>query len=110
VTGIVSLLDRTAGSELAKLADRTGISEDALADWRTQIDLTSIDGVGDANQRALHAIGIGTMTHLANADASTITDRMRDLDRPGLPSQDPSKATVSKWIQKARRLSLEDRK
>jgi predicted flap endonuclease-1-like 5' DNA nuclease len=110
VTGIVSLLDRTAGSELAKLADRTGISEDALADWRTQIDLTSIDGVGDANQQALHAIGIGTMTHLANADASTITDRMRDLDRPGLPSQDPSKATVSKWIQKARRLSLEDRK
>lgn len=50
------------------------------------------------------------MTHLANADASTIVNRLSDLDRPGLPSQDPNKATVSKWIQKARRLSLEDRK
>lgn len=111
VPGISSLLDRTATETgLKELADATGIATDNLADWRAQVDLTAIDGVGDSYQRALHAIGIGTMTHLANADASTILERMSGLDRPGLPSQDPNKATVSKWIQKARRLSLEDRK
>ncbi|MEX1092121.1 MAG: DUF4332 domain-containing protein [Acidimicrobiia bacterium] len=111
VPGISSLLDRTATETgLKQLADETGIAADSLADWRAQVDLTAIDGVGDSYQRELHAIGIGTMTQLANADAGTIVDRMSGLDRPGLPSQDPSKATVSKWIQKARRLSLEDRK
>lgn len=111
VPGISSLLDRTATETgLKKLANETGIAGDSLADWRAQVDLTAIDGVGDSYQRALHAIGIGNLTHLANADAGTIADRMSGLDRPGLPSQDPSKATVSKWILKARRLSLEDRK
>lgn len=111
VTGIANLLDRTAtNAAMSRLATDTGIGEATLKDWRAQIDLTVIDGVGDAYQRALHAIGIGTMTHLANADASTIVDRLSGLDRPGLPSQDPSKATVTKWIQKARRLSLQDRK
>lgn len=111
VPGISSLLDKTATETgLKKLADETGIAADSLADWRAQVDLTAIDGVGDSYQRALHAIGIGTMTHLANADASTVVERMSSLDRPGLPSQDPNKATVSKWIQKARRLSLKDRK
>ncbi len=111
VPGISSLLDRT-GTEvgLKKLADETGIAAESLAEWRAQVDLTVIDGVGDSYQRALHAIGIGTMTHLANADASTIIERMGSMDRPGLPAQDPNKATVSKWIQKARRLSLKDRK
>lgn len=111
VPGISSFLDRTAtGAGLKELAVETGIAADTLADWRAQVDLTLIDGVGDSYQRALHAIGIGTMTHLANADASTIVDGMSGMDRPGLPAQDPNKATVSKWIQKARRLSLEDRK
>lgn len=111
VTGIASFLDRTAtDAAMAELANEAAISEQVLADWRTQVDLTAINGVGDAYRRALNAIGIGTMTHLANADAGMIVDRLSSLDRPGLPSQDPSKATVSKWIQKARRLSLEDRK
>lgn len=109
--GISSLLERTnTETAIKELADRTGIAEGTLSDWRAQIDLTAIDGIGDAYQRALHAIGIGTMTHLANADASTIVDRLSGMDRPGLPSQDPSKATVSKWIHSARRLSLKDRK
>lgn len=111
VPGISSLLDRTATEAASKeLSDETGIAVDSLAEWRAQADHTAIDGVGDSYQRALHAIGIGTMTHLANADAGAIVDKMSALDRPGLPSQDPSKATVSKWIQKARRLSLADRK
>lgn len=111
VPGIASLLERTATEAgLKELSDETGIAVDSLADWRAQVDLTAIDGVGDSYQRAFHAIGIGTMTHLANADAAAIVDKMSNLDRPGLPSQDPSKATVSKWIQKARRRSLQDRK
>jgi predicted flap endonuclease-1-like 5' DNA nuclease len=111
VPGISGLLERTATeAKLQELSEETGIGVDSLTDWRAQVDFTVIDGVGDSYQRALHAIGIGTMTHLANADAGSIVDRLSKLDRPGLPSQDPSKATVSKWIQKARRLSLQDRK
>lgn len=111
VTGIASFLDRTAtDTAMAELANEAAISDEVLADWRTQVDLTAINGVGEAYRRALNAIGIGTMTHLANADADTIVERLSSLDRPGLPSQDPSRATVSKWIQKARRLSLEGRK
>lgn len=111
VPGISSLLERTATETgLKELSEETGIAPDSLTEWRAQVDLTVINGVGESYQRALHAIGIGTMTHLANADAGSIVDSLSNLDRPGLPSQAPSKATVSKWIQKARRLSLQDRK
>lgn len=111
VTGIASLLAETSTEAgLARLADKSEIAAGTLAGWRKEADLTAIDGVGDAYQRALHALGVGTLTHLANAEAKDLAQKMSTLDRPGLPAQDPGRATISKWIREARRLSLDDRK
>lgn len=111
VTGIASLLAETSTETgLARLADKSEIAADTLAGWRREADLSAIDGVGQAYQRALHALGIGTLTHLANAEAKDLVEKMSKLDQPGMPAQDPGRATVSKWIREARRLSLADRK
>ena len=107
VPGIASFIQKTATDEkIGLLADETGIAVDTIAEWRVRADLTQLNGIGDSYQRMLHAAGIGTLTHLANADAATLAAELDEMEQPGLAKQAPSESEVSKWVTEAGRLSL----
>ncbi|REK21352.1 MAG: DUF4332 domain-containing protein [Actinobacteria bacterium] len=109
VPGIASFLETTSTQEGTKrLTDKTGLSADVLNEWRAQADLTQIDGIGDSYQRALHSVGIGTMTHLANADAGRVIEQIEAIDRPGMPKQAPTTSELRSWIKEAGRMSIAD--
>ncbi len=106
VVGISRLIDRTRTREdLEKLAASSGISEDTLAFWRDQVDLTRIGGVGDGYQLLLHRVGIWTMDQLAEVEASELEEQMRSVDAPDKPDQIPSGSEIADWKRAAGRMA-----
>lgn len=106
VTGVVGYLERTHTERgLHELSEAADIPLDTLQAWRHQADMTQIDGIGDAYQRMLHAVGIGTLPQLAEADASVLADEMAAIEAPGMPDRVPDKDVISHWISEAAKLS-----
>jgi predicted flap endonuclease-1-like 5' DNA nuclease len=106
IVGISRFLERTeTQQDIERLASSSGISEEVLASWRGQVDLTLIDGVGDGYQLLLHRVGIWTMDQLAEADTPELANQMRSVDMPDTPDQIPSDSEIAGWRRAARRLA-----
>lgn len=105
IAGIASFLahTRTEG-EIERLADETGFTTDQIAQWREQVDLTRINGVGESYLRLFHKVGIWTVEQFAKADASDLAEAMAEIDLPGLPEA-PSESRLAGWIGGAKELS-----
>lgn len=105
VPGITGLLETTkTRSEMTGLAEMTGFSTDQIEQWRSQADLTRIDGVGDSYQLLLHRAGIWTIGQFADADAAELAADLAEIEVPGTTDQTPSEDHVATWIAEAKKL------
>lgn len=106
VVGISTFLARTTSEADRKdLAATSGVSADKIETWRAQVDLTRVDGVGDANELLLHRAGVWTVDQLATTDPPELARRMRSVTIPDAPGQMPTKSLIERWKQEARRIS-----
>lgn len=106
IAGINDFLDKTATQEaINRLADETDFTADQISQWREQVDLTRVKGVGDSYIRLLHRVDIWTIDQFANAKATDVASEMKSLDVPGMPDQVPTEEHLSDWISKAEKLA-----
>lgn len=106
VAGIADFLDKTAtGEAIDRLANETGFTSEQISQWRDQVDLTRVKGVGDSYIRLLHRVDVWTIDQFANADASELAVELEGLDVPGLTAQTPTEEHLTDWIAKARKLT-----
>ncbi len=106
VAGISDFLDKTSTQEaISRLADETDFTADQISQWREQVDLTRVKGVGDSYIRLLHRVDIWTIEQFSNADATELAEQMKSLDMPGMPDQIPTEEHLSDWISKAEDLT-----
>jgi len=106
ITGISGFLAATATeSDRSNLAATGGVSVDMIETWRAQVDLTRIEGVGEANELFLHRAGVWTLDQLAVAEPSELAREMRSVTRPDAPEQLPGEPLIQRWQQAARGLT-----
>lgn len=106
IAGINALLEKTSAKEaIDEVAAKTGFTPDQIAQWRGQADLTRVKGVGDSYLDLLHRAEIWTIPQFAGANASEISERMRQMEMPGMPDQIPGADQVSTWIREAKKLA-----
>lgn len=106
IAGINDFLDKTATQEaISRLADKTDFTADQISQWREQVDLTRVKGVGDSYIRLLHRVDIWTIDQFAGAKAAEVATEMKSLDVPGMPDQVPTEEHLSDWISKAKKLT-----
>lgn len=106
VSGIADFLTRTATSDgIDRLASESDMSRESLEGWRSQVDLSVIDGVGESYQLLLHRVGVWTLDQLASASPDELSEAMRSMELPDAPDQIPTESVVRKWKSEARRLT-----
>lgn len=106
IPGINAFLGQTATTESRlSTSGRTGFTVDQLEHWRSQADLTRVNGVGDSYLDLLHRADVWTIAHLAQASATDLAERIHQIDIPGMPDQLPGVEQISKWIDGANRLA-----
>lgn len=106
IPGINSYLAKTATAEARKaVAEKTGFTTSQLQQWRDQVDLTRVKGVGQSYVDLLHRADVWTMSQLARANAAGIAAAIKKVDVPGMPDQLPGEEQISKWIGEAKKLS-----
>ena len=105
IAGISDFLDKTGTQEaISRLADETDFTADQISQWRDQVDLTRVKGVGDSYIRLLHRVDIWTIEQFSNAKATEVAEEMKNLDVPGMPDQIPTEEHLSDWISKAKKV------
>ncbi len=88
-----------------RLAEVTGIPEDLIASWVTQVDLTRIKGVAGEYARLLEAVGIRSTRDLAGQRSSTLHATMASVNAARrIVKTLPSRSDVLNWITHARSL------
>lgn len=106
VSGIADFLTRTATSDgMDRLASESDMSRESLEGWRSQVDLSLVDGVGASYQLLLHRVGIWTLDQLAAVTPGELSEAMRSVELPDAPDQIPTESVVKKWKSEARRLA-----
>lgn len=106
ITGIAGFLAATVTeSDRSNLAEVSGASVDMIETWRAQVDLTRVEGVGDANELLLHRAGVWTIDQLVVAEPSVLAREMRSVTLPDLPEQLPAEPLIQRWQQAARGLT-----
>ena len=101
------LIERGAtASGRAGLEAATGISGTLLLEWVNHADLMRLDGVGSEYADLLEAAGVDSCAELAQRNAANLALTFQELDaaRPNWIRQVPSEATVTGWIDQAKKL------
>lgn len=104
VSGITELLAMT-DAEVEEAASVSGVGKETIEGWRSSIDLTRINGIGDSYQTLLHRCGIWTLDQIATANSAELIEQMRSVELPDAPDQIPSNSTVDGWRAEARKLA-----
>jgi predicted flap endonuclease-1-like 5' DNA nuclease len=88
------------------LEEATGISSGRLLEWTNHADLMRIDGVGSEYADLLEAAGVDTVPELARRNAANLATTFQELDaaRPNWIRRVPGEATVTGWIEQAKKL------
>lgn len=81
------------------------MSRESLEGWRSQVDLSRVEGIGDSYQLLLHQVGIWTLEQLAAVSPGELSEAMRSVELPDAPDQVPTESVVKKWKSEARRLN-----
>lgn len=106
IAGISEFLAKTATSrQVEELAEATGVSATTLESWRSQVELTRVEGIGESYASLLHRAGIWTLPQLAEADVELLAAELSSIDMPDVPEHRPSPETVEEWSREAKRLS-----
>lgn len=106
IDGVTALMSATGTREdIAVLAEETGFGVATIQSWRSQVDLTRVDGVGGVYKRLLHRVGVWTLSQLASANPERLVADINGLgDMPTGPDQMPTAYDVKRWISEAGRL------
>jgi len=78
---------------------------DMIETWRAQVDLTRVEGIGEANELLLHRGGVWTLDQLAVAEPAVLAREMRSVITPDAPDQLPGEPLIQRWQQAARGLA-----
>lgn len=85
-----------------QIIDETMIDPKLVTSWISQADLLRIPGVRGPEAALLEASGVATVSDLAREEASTLVDRLSEVNRQKrLAEQIPSESDLERWIQHA---------
>ena len=86
-------------------SEKTGVSESQLLKWANMADLMRISGVGSEFSELLEAAGVDTIKELRNRNAANLTAAMEKVNNEKkLARTSPVEATVTKWIEAAKKM------
>ncbi|MCC6771149.1 MAG: DUF4332 domain-containing protein [Gemmatimonadaceae bacterium] len=102
------LLSRCASDEGRRMMEmRTGISAGQLTTWMHQADLMRVNGIGSEFSQLLEASGIETVRELGERKPENVVHLLdRVNDEKHLTRVVPPLKTVSKWVERARRMEM----
>lgn len=88
-----------------KIAQKIGTPEKRVLDWVTTADRMRIKGVGWEYSELLRAAGVRTVNELRFRNAGKLASAMAEINtRRSLVRVLPSEATVTRWIEAAKKL------
>lgn len=92
-----------------KLAAETGIPYKVVLGLAQKAALMRIEGVGPRQSNLLAAVGVDSVTELAQRNAANLQDRLAlaNTFEPKFVDHLPSVATIQKWVDAAKKLSAE---
>lgn len=102
------LLARCASDEGRRMMEmRTGISNGQLTTWMHQADLMRVNGIGSEFSQLLEASGIETVQELGLRKPENVVHLLdRVNEEKHLTRVVPPLKTVSKWVERARRMEM----
>lgn len=102
------LLTKCASEEGRRMLEmRTGISEGQLTTWTHQADLMRVNGIGSEFSQLLEASGIETVQELGMRKPENVVHLLdRVNEEKHLTRVVPPLKTVSKWVERARRMAM----
>jgi predicted flap endonuclease-1-like 5' DNA nuclease len=86
------------------LSKRTGIASQTLLKWARLADLMRIAGVGPQFAELLEASGVDTVGQLSNRNATTLADKMGEINSQiKVAEASPLPTIVEGWVAQAKR-------
>jgi large subunit ribosomal protein L20 len=104
ITMRAQLLEKGATAEGCQaLAEASGISEEMLSKWVSQIELAQLDGLSDQDAEILVASGINSVQALTEANADILNANLIALNaEKNLVKEVPSVEQINGWIEQAK--------
>ncbi|MBY9005530.1 MAG: DUF4332 domain-containing protein [Candidatus Lokiarchaeota archaeon] len=92
--------------KLKQIAEKTGISLKLLDTWQEHGDLMRIEGIDPKYAYALNEIGIDSVRELANRNAKSTADKLKDFRKNNSKILDkiPSIDQIQLWIKHAQQI------
>lgn len=88
-----------------KVAETTGVGESSILKWTNLADLMRVSGIGRQFSELLEAAGVDTIKELRNRNAANLADAMEKVNsEKKLARTSPPEATVTKWIEAAKKM------
>ncbi len=100
------LLDKCcAPAGRKEVAETTGVGESTILKWSNMADLMRVSGIGSQFSELLKAAGVDTIKELRTRNAANLADSMEKVNNEKkLARTSPPEATVTKWIDAAKKM------
>ncbi len=100
------LLDKCcAPAGRKEVAETTGVGESTILKWSNMADLMRVSGIGSQFSELLKAAGVDTIKELRTRNAANLADAMEKVNNEKkLARTSPPEATVTKWIDAAKKM------
>ena len=87
------------------MAETTGVGEPSILKWSNLADLMRVSGIGRQFSELLKAAGVDTIKELRNRNAANLAVAMEKVNgEKKLARTSPPEATVTKWIEAAKKM------
>ncbi len=92
-----------------KLAEQADIPYKLVLAWAQKVALMNIKGLGPRNSNLLAAVGVESPSELARRDPANLWERVgvANAFEPKFVGHTPSLATVTKWVEEAKKIADE---
>jgi len=88
-----------------KVAEATGLGESVILKWSNLADLMRVSGIGRQFSELLEAAGVDTIKELRTRKAANLAVAMEKINtEKKLARTSPPEATVTKWIEAAKKM------
>ncbi len=95
----------SAPSGRKTVAEATGMGESTILKWTNMADLMRISGIGPQFSELLKATGVDTVKELRNRKADNLAASMAKVNgEKKLARTSPPAATVTKWVEAAKKM------
>jgi len=106
ITTTDDLLDKCCTPAGRKdVAENTGVGESTILKWSNMADLMRVSGIGRQFSELLKAAGVDTIKELRTRNAANLAGAMEKVNNEKkLARTSPPEATVTKWIDAAKKM------